>query len=66
LVCRPTLLCKDVVLLVITLLPLSGSTGSVVGDAISLCFLASRGGVRVVLSRYVWCINLVSHCFSPR
>jgi hypothetical protein len=39
--CGIELFCKDVVLLVVTLLPLSGSTRSLVSDAIQVSFPGS-------------------------
>ena len=57
---------KDVVVLVITLLPPYGASGNCVRDGVQFCLFRSLDGVGVVLfSRGVRGIRLVGHCFSP-
>jgi hypothetical protein len=57
---------KDVVVPVVTLLPLYGSGGNCVRDGVQFCLCGSLDGVGVVLfSRGLWGIRLASHCFSP-
>jgi hypothetical protein len=55
---------KDVVVLVVTLLPLYGPSGNCVRDGVQFCLFRSLDGVGVVLfSRGVRGIRLVGHCF---